>query len=305
MKCSTHILELINNITTSLMQVYPDKLLCTQYAWWTVETITNTSEAQLIAQDTLILTHEQQKTIDKWITCMVDEHMPIQYLIGSVPFIDLTLQVKPPVLIPRPETEEWVSDLIALLKPIQEKSLTILDLCSGSGCIALALGKAFRHATVIGADIDEQALILSRTNAQLNNITNVTFVASDLYNHLPPTKRYDLIVSNPPYISDEAWHSLDASVSTWESYHALVAGDDGLAIIKRIIHDAYRFLRPDILRPYRLPNLYIEIGYDQGMAVAQLMEHANIADIKIHKDLSGKDRLVSGSVIHVATADSK
>lgn len=297
-------LKLVQELSERLSSVYQDPILCTQYAWWTLEAITQKPQATLLAMREIELTLDQCAVLESWLHAMIDKHMPIQYLIGSVPFADLSIKVQSPILIPRPETEEWVIKLIEQLQPLKDAPLHILDLCSGTGCIALALGKALPNARIVGGDNDERAILLARENAHTNNINNVTFVLSDLYDQLPINTRYALIVSNPPYISQHAWHSLDASVTTWESHNALVADDHGLAIIKRIINRAPYYLRPcSALEKHTMTNLFIEIGFDQGNAVAQFMKNANIADVMIHKDLEGKDRVVSGSVVHVATAN--
>lgn len=289
--------QLIQAIRQRLMRVYQDNALCTQYAWWTLEAITQKSRTELMVMHELNLTREQSELLEVWVQAMVDRHKPIQYLMGSVPFMDLTIAIQPPILIPRPETEEWIATLLGQLQLLSCLPLNILDLCSGSGCIALALGKNLPHTTIMGVDIDTQALALARENAQNNKVANVTFVRSDLYNQLSLQDGYDLIVSNPPYISEQVWRTLDASVMCWEARHALVAPDNGLAIIKKIIDGAPKHIRPNqVLETAGVPNLMIEIGYDQGECVAQYMREKNIVEVRVHKDLAGRDRVVSGSV---------
>ena len=296
-------LQYITSIVERLFNTYQDRTLCTQYAWWILEALIGKKQADILAQSELTLTDQQVADLERWIIDMVDKHMPIAYLIGWVPFADLTIKVKPPILIPRPETEEWVLNLINHYQPLKHASLSILDLCSGTGCIALALAHAFPAAHVVGTDINEDAVLLARDNAQHNKIHNVTFVHCDLYSKLPHAA-HDVIVSNPPYIDQRAWHTLDASVTTWEDRRALIATDYGLAIIKQIIAQAPEYLRFNhALDAYQLlPNVIIEIDENQGELVAQEMKNASMVNIVVHQDLAEKDRVVSGRVMHVATA---
>lgn len=290
---------LIADIAKHLEKAYKDKTLCDQYAWWTVEAITGKDQAHLIAQKNFTLTKEQQKKLDDWLDKLINKHMPIQYLIGSVPFDGLDILVEPPVLIPRPETEEWCLNLIKQLKKIKNQDLNIFEPCTGSGCIALALAKALPKATVYAGDIAEHALELARKNAKHNKIQNITVVTSDVFDGFPRIVKADLIVVNPPYIAENEWKSLDKSVSEWEDKKALVAADKGLAIIEKIIKEAPNRLRANAeFTKHKIPQLIIEIGYKQGEAVMQLMQEAGFNEVEIHTDLEGKDRVVSGSMVY-------
>lgn len=293
--------SLIHSIATKLNSLLNDKQLAEQYAWWMLEAIVGKNQATLLAQHTINLSHEQQQKLDTWIANQLEEYQPLQYLIGSVPFNNLVLNVKPPVLIPRIETEEWVAGLIEALQPLQSQKLTILDLCTGSGCIALALAQALPNATIYAVDIAQHALSLTQENAQKNNIFNINIIQSDLYEQLPANIKFDCIVSNPPYVTQQEWAELDQSVTAWEDKGALVADNHGLAIIERIINNAPNYLKHNhLFEQHALPSLLIEIGRDQGNVVAQLMKQANFSSVKIQKDLSGNDRVVFGSVAHVA-----
>lgn len=299
------VIDLIHNSEHQLRMVYGDSTLCHQYAWWLLEKLTGKTKAQLIAQDIIPLTTTDHNKLQDWLHKLVDEHMPIQYILGSAPFNGVDIIVKPPTLIPRPETEEWVINLIDQLRAIhpacpskeaKTEGFTILDLCTGSGCIAVALAKALPHATIYAVDISNTALLLTQENCKHNRITNVTCIKSDLFNALPKGISFDLIVSNPPYITEDEWCSLDVSVTHWEDKTALVAKDDGLAIIKRIIHDAPTFLKANSdIQSHNIPQLTIEIGYKQGPSVQHLMDAAGYHATKIIQDLEGKDRIVVGS----------
>jgi release factor glutamine methyltransferase len=291
------VIDLIHDSEHQLRLVYSDPITCHQYAWWLLEKLTGKKKAQLIAQETVSLSTSDHNTLQQWLQNLVDEHKPIQYILGSVPFNGVDIIVKPPTLIPRPETEEWTCNLIEQLQKINTENLAILDLCTGSGCIAVALAKALPHATITAVDIAQSALLLTHENAKHNNVTNVNCLKSDLFNALPEGSVFDLIVSNPPYIAEDEWSTLDVSVTHWEDKKALVAQDHGLAIIERIIQDAPRFLKPNPdLQAHHIPQLTLEIGYLQGPAVQQRMDAAGYQQTQIIKDLEGKDRIVVGSI---------
>jgi len=296
------ITSLIRELEDQLRSVYEDAHLCEQYAWWTLEAITHTSKAALMSRETITFTNDTHKKLTDWMDKLINEKMPIQYLIGWVPFGDLKILVEPPVLIPRPETEEWVINLIKQLKTLQNKSLTILDICSGTGCIALALAKALPQATIIATDISEKAIELGKKNAKHNNVTNVTFVESDLFNELATNKLFDLIVGNPPYISFAEFQELDDSVTTWEDAQALVAEDNGRAIIDAIVEVTPDYLEQNKeMEQKKIPQLILEIGYTQGHKVADFFASCDFIDVKVLKDLEGKDRVVCGRLGNVIT----
>jgi len=275
--------------------------VCDQYAWWTLETILGQKKEDLIAQQTIELTDEQLTLLGEWLDKLVKKHMPIQYLIGSVPFNGVEILVKPPTLIPRPETEEWTIKLIKQLKSVDTTNLNILEIGTGTGCIALALAKAFPDAQIFATDIADKALALANENATRNGIVNAIFVKADVYDGVPKDMKYDLIVSNPPYIAEKEWKQLDRSVTTWEDKRALVAEHEGYAIIEKIINEAPQWLRQNkLLEKAGIPQLIIEIGFAQAAGTVDLMKQAGYTNITVHKDLEEKDRVVSGS-IHVAS----
>jgi release factor glutamine methyltransferase len=291
----------MNDMCHRLSAVYGDVILCQQYAWWILEAICKKTKTELIVQQALILSGGQQSTIEQWMTQLIEEKKPLQYILGFVPFADLEILVQPPTLIPRPETEEWCLNIIEQLLMLDDKKINILDLATGSGCIALACGYYLPQAKVVAIDTANSALDLTKKNAEHNKITNVTILASDLFTHLPGDIKYDIILSNPPYISADEYQQLDDTVAHWEDRDALVAQDDGLAIIKQIIAQAPQFIQTNNqMKSKNIPQLVIEIGYAQGKAVKELMESASYNDVCVHKDLEGKDRFVTGRVDHVA-----
>lgn len=295
----------INYIRGKLAAVYDDPTLCQQYAWWILQAVCDKTRTELIIQDTLMLSAEQKQQIDQWIAYLVDEHMPIQYLLGSVPFADIDILVEPPTLIPRPETEEWCLYIIEHLKLLDNATIKILDIATGSGCIAIALAHHLPRARIVATDIADSALELTEKNIEHNQIRNVTALKSDLFAAIPCGERFDMIVSNPPYIAPSEFDDLDITVTQWEDHGALIAADDGLAIIKQIIAQAPPFIQTNNeMKQKNIPQLVIEIGYAQGAAVKELMDAAHYNDVLVHKDLEGKDRFVTGRIDNVANSRS-
>lgn len=295
--------QLIVKLTHVFQQSFSDLTLCQQYAWWTLEAITGRDQVHLIAAGDIELTPEEEVQLDDWCKKVVEQHMPIAYLLGKMPFNDIEILVQPPTLIPRPETEEWTVQLIADLQKLKHKDITIIEPCTGTGCIALALAHALPKAMVWATDLSLQALALAHKNARHNSIENITFIHSDLFQNIPNHVRSDIIVVNPPYISEQEWHTLDKSVSIWEDKQALVAPNDGLAIIEKLIDQAPHWLQPNKeMLEHEIPQIMIEIGHEQAEAVVELMKSAHYNAIHVHKDLEGKNRVVSGRTDYVGIA---
>ena len=302
MKKAIDVIVLIQQISKQLQLVYSDPTLCQQYAWWILEAIIKKNKAQLIAQEIIIFSPEEQNTINQWVDKLVNKKIPIQYLIGSVPFNAVEILVESPVLIPRPETEEWCLKLIKQLILLENKQIIILDLCTGSGCIALALAKELPQATIYASDLSQQAIALIKRNIVHNKTLNVIALHSDLFASISLKIQFDIIVSNPPYIALHEWEQLDKSVTVWEDPRALIADHDGLAIIEKIIIQTPQFIKPNSeIRERNIAQIIIEIGDQQGQAVVQLMEKSGYNNILVHKDLEQKDRTVSGRMDNVAT----
>jgi len=301
-----NVVTLAREIEKKLLPRYNNPVLCNQYAWWMIEAITKKKKAELIALKIKLLDDAKHIILDNWIKKQVEDKIPLQYLLGSVPFLNLEILVEPPVLIPRPETEELCSKVIEQLNTLQNKKLNILDLGTGSGCIALSLAKSLSESTVCGTDISDEALALAQKNSAYNKIKNATFLKSDIYKSVDNRMKFDFIISNPPYITPEEWKILDESVTEWEDPSALIAPAEGLDIIAKIIVGAHMFLKPNIeMQQKGIPQLILEIGYKQGILVKKLLENANFSDIKISKDLGEKDRFASGRVVDVAISGNK
>lgn len=223
---------------------------------------------------------EEEKQFVEEIYKKLAAHIPAQYIIGHTEFYGMQLKVDERVLIPRPETEELV-ELILTENP--EKNLKVLDIGTGSGAIALALAKNRPNWSVTAADISQDALELATENANAQNL-NLSFIKSDCFSEI--SAKYDIIVSNPPYISraDEAEVSLNVLHS--EPHLALFADEDGLAIYRKIAEGSKDYLTDG-------GKIYLEIGYKQGQSVPALfMENIPDKRVRTLKDQFGQDRMV-------------
>ena len=223
---------------------------------------------------------EEEKQFVEEIYKKLAAHIPAQYIIGHADFFGMKLKVDERVLIPRPETEELV-DLILTENP--EKNLKVLDIGTGSGAIALALAKNRPDWSVTAADISQDALDLSLENANAQNL-NLSFIKSDCFSEI--SAKYDIIVSNPPYISREDQEEVGLNVLHSEPHLALFADEDGLAIYRRIAEDSKDYLNDG-------GKIYLEIGYKQGQNVPALfMENLPEKRVRTLKDQFGQDRMV-------------
>jgi release factor glutamine methyltransferase len=287
---------LVATIAQKLQKIYAQPAEQQQAAWWLLEKLTNLDQAHLLVSKEIELDSSQEEQLAQWINAHVNKNEPLQYILGSVPFASLDILIKPPILIPRPETEEWCINLCNQFEKLKNKSLHILDLCTGSGCIALLLAKHFEKSQIVATDISDLALACARENAEHNKINNVRFLKSDLFESLDPSLfQYDLIVSNPPYIGSKEWKTLEPMVTEWEDRGALFSEHNGLAHIEKIIAKAPLFIRQNQdMQWLQLPQIVIEIGYRQGNQVKQLMRDALFEHVEIIKDLEGKDRIACG-----------
>ena len=223
---------------------------------------------------------EAEKQFVEEIFQQLASHKPAQYIIGQADFFGMQLKVDERVLIPRPETEELV-ELILAENP--EDKLKVLDIGTGSGAIALALAKNRPDWSVTAADISQDALQLVSENTSNQNL-NIFFKKSDCFAEI--SEKYDIIVSNPPYISREDESEVDLNVLHSEPHLALFADEDGLAIYRRIAEDAKDYLKDG-------GKIYLEIGYKQGQSVPELFrKHLPEKRVRTLKDQFGQDRMV-------------
>lgn len=275
--------------------------LSSQEAWWLLEHVTGKRKEELILDPRLskddgketsklshFLTPQQQAILQECIAKLTIEHMPLAYLLGCVPFLDLTIDVAPPILIPRPETEEWVHNLIQALKSHEKELKNILDIGTGSGCIALALAHHFPQAQVTALDINPDALKLAQHNAEKNKISNITFLQSDLFSALTHNDAFDLIVSNPPYINPEMNQTLSPQVKNWEDPRALFAPNQGLEIIEKILKNSNHFLKSSTTLPCQLVIEIDQYHKDAAVTLAQSAGWSTTA----HKDSFNNWRII-------------
>lgn len=206
---------------------------------------------------------------------------PLQYITGEQEFAGLIFSVNENVLIPRQDTEVIVELVIKYAK-----SKRVLDMCTGSGCIAVSVAKYSEALSVTASDVLENAISIAKKNAAINN-ADVEFVVSDLWDSI--TGKYDILVSNPPYITSLEMTGLMPEVFDYEPHLALLGGDDGLFFYKKILKDINKKITDGGM-------VFFEIGCSQADAVAALMKEQKMYDIKVEKDLAGLDRVVWGYV---------
>lgn len=209
-------------------------------------------------------------------------HVPLQHITGFQNFMGLEIEVNEHVLIPRQDTEILVEEILKE----GGSGLNILDMCTGSGCILISLLHYMNDCRGVGADISFKALEIAKSNGKRLD-SSADFVQSNLFENISQTEKFDIIVSNPPYIRSDVIKTLMEEVKYFEPVLALDGDKDGLKFYKEIIDESKKYLN-------RSGKLFFEIGYDQSEAVIRLMEVAGFTDISLFKDFSGLDRVVSG-----------
>lgn len=212
------------------------------------------------------------------------KRFPLQQILGCQEFMGLNFFVNKHVLIPRQDTETLVE---LVLEEQNNPDLRVLDVCTGSGCIAISLAVKGGYASVTATDISEEALKVAQRNAVfLECDERMRFFQGDLFGALPETEeKFDVMTSNPPYIPTAVIRTLEPEVREHEPMLALDGTEDGLHYYRRIAAEAGRFLKKG-------GSVYLEIGHDQGESVSALMRDAGFSDVRVCKDLPGKDRVV-------------
>jgi release factor glutamine methyltransferase len=250
------------------------------------------SHALKIKRLDIYLQYDRQLTDDE--TGLVREllkrraaHEPVQYITGRTEFYGLIFNVDRSVLIPRPDTEILVEKVIEL---IGKREVKIFEIGTGSGCIAVSVAKNCPNAEITACDISDEALKTAVLNAKLNSVEDrIKFVRHDFLKDKPMGK-FDLIISNPPYIEKTVLETLGLQVRKYEPAAALTDGGDGLAFYRRINDTAQNILEKDGL-------IILEIGYDQAEKVIDIYKKS-FRNINILKDYSKNDRVVTGTVIN-------
>ena len=208
------------------------------------------------------------------------EHIPLQYITGEQEFMGMTFHVNSNVLIPRQDTETLVEQALKRVKP----GMHILDMCTGSGCVLISILKNAPGTTGLGCDVSKQALIVAKENAKRNDVS-AEFERSDLFENV--IDKFDMIVSNPPYICTDIIPTLMPEVAQFEPLIALDGKEDGLYFYRRIVSESKEYLNESGM-------LLFEIGYDQGQEVSDMMKEAGFSDVCVIKDLARNDRVVYG-----------
>ncbi len=247
-------------------------------AWYLLEYVSGMKRAEFFLRGEEPASESQQ---EKYLTFIErrKEHIPLQHLTGTQEFMGMEFQVSADVLVPRQDTELLVENLLPI---VQGKR--VLDLCTGSGCIGISLWKLGNPQSVDAVDLSKNALAIAKENAKKLQ-AEIHFVESDLFQNVDT--EYDVIVSNPPYIASEVIETLMPEVKDHEPMMALDGGTDGLDFYRRIAKDAVSHLQPEGM-------LWLEIGYDQGEAVAEILRQQGYKDVICLKDLCGLDRVIRG-----------
>lgn len=225
-------------------------------------------------------------------------HMPVQYIINHAEFMGLNFFVDQNVLIPRPDTEILVEQVLIHIKKIldldlnldlnqhnksnKKNKIKVLDLCTGSGCIAIAIKKFCPDIFITALDISQAAINIAKKNAYINQV-NINFICDDIFKYFNKdlAQNFDIIISNPPYISSNKINSLDKNIKDYEPILALDGGPDGLKFYKFIINNISHKTK-----------IFFEIGFDQANLIKKILEQNDFIDINIIKDLSGLDRVI-------------
>jgi len=256
-------------------------------AWYLFEFVTSLSRIDFLLDGDKEIKEEQGKRYEQLIKKR-KEHIPLQHLTGVQEFMGYEFFVNENVLIPRQDTETVIEEVLKTA-PSGEK---MLDVCTGSGCIALSIALLGNYKEVVATDLSKEALFVAKKNAERllkENETNsfVRFYQGDLFESIPKEEKFDLIVSNPPYIETKECEKLMPEVKDHEPMMALDGREDGLYFYRRIVKEARQYLTDG-------GWLFFEIGYNQGSALQEIFSsYKEYEDIQIKKDLAGLDRIAA------------
>lgn len=226
---------------------------------------------------------EEAHLIDSFVNRRLKRE-PLQYILGECEFYNIKVRVGKGVLIPRPETEIIVEEIIKRKKLISALGSKIVDLCTGSGCIALAIGKNIPEFQIFGVDFSEKAIYYAKEGKILNRVKNVHFIVANLFEPFRK-KTFACIVSNPPYVKTEEIDKLQPEIRDYEPLEALNGGSDGLKFYRYIIQDARDYLMKEGL-------VFFEIGAGQLKAVQKIASSNNFKTVAVLKDLAGVERVI-------------
>lgn len=248
-------------------------------AWYLLQMVCRIERSYYYVHGEEDITQDAQKEYEIAVQKRA-EHIPLQYIIGEQEFMGLRFKVNSNVLIPRQDTETLVEQVLKIVKP----GMKVLDLCTGSGCVLISVLKNAPELTGVGSDISKTALLVAKENAKMHEV-DADWIRSDLFDNI--TETFDVIMANPPYIPTGEILSLMPEVRDFESENALDGGADGLDFYRKIAGQVKDYLNPG-------GYVYMEIGYDQGEAVSELMRNAGFTEVEVIKDLARNDRVVKG-----------
>lgn len=272
----------INYIKKELESIYSSRE-SESIAYILLEELLNYSRTQIQLNKTEAIQDEQFEKIKEYIADL-KENKPIQYVLGEADFYELKFKVNQHTLIPRPETEELVH---AIINENKDENLHVLDIGTGSGCIPICLAKHLTNANVTSVDISPGAIKTARENAKLNSV-QVRFEERDILNwEAYEWEQLDIIVSNPPYVTNAEKEKMEKNVLDFEPHTALFVSDhDPLIFYQRIAELAQEYLKEG-------GKLYFEINESLGKEMSELMEQKGFYNIQVRKDINGKDRMMS------------
>ena len=250
-------------------------------AWLLLEMVTKRNRTYYYSHMQESLSEEQCSEYEMAVRKRA-ERIPLQYITGEQEFMGLKFSVNSNVLIPRKDTETLVEEVLKFVHP----GMRFLDLCTGSGCIAVSLMKYAQEMGGVGSDISKQALLVAKENGKRNGV-EVEWLRSNLFENI--NEKFDFIVSNPPYIAQADILQLMPEVREFEPVAALDGGPDGLDFYRQIIEQSKDYLKEN-------GTLYLEIGYDQGPFVTNMMCAAGYKSVTVVKDLARQERVVRGHI---------
>ncbi len=276
--------NIIIKLQKELHDIYPEAEI-KSIGYLILEKLSGLNRTQLIINKNTLFSDEQLQNVEIFIE-KLKKHVPIQYILGETDFFGLSFIVNEAVLIPRPETEElvyWINN-----EHNKNAKLQILDIGTGSGCIAIALKQHFENATVTAFDISEEALEIAKKNAIKNN-QSVIFEKIDILANNTFQYKWDIIVSNPPYVLENEKKNMCANVLDYEPHLALFVSDnDPLLYYRHISFFAKKHLSLN-------GKLYFEINRDYGQEIVNLLVNDGFTAVELRKDISGNDRMICAS----------
>ena len=258
----------------------PSPLLDTEYIFSDVLKVNKNTLKYSMSRE---IKEEDKDKIREMLVLRAKKRKPLQYILGEWEFYGLPFKVSEGVLIPRADTEILVEQCIQLMREVEEPN--ILDIGSGTGAISIAIANELKSSSVTGIDINEKAIELANKNKTLNKIKNINFVKSNLFENLDKDFKYDLIVSNPPYISKNEYETLMPEVKNYEPQNALTDLGDGLYFYREMSKLAGEYLKDTGYLAY-------EIGYNQAKDVTKILQNNNFDILSVIKDYGGNDRVV-------------